>query len=149
LLSLPPEKAASLFSALQYNLNHHLMLISFSAADELQTVKTLGWSGALLQPNCPTQLQAEKCLVDVVAQVEANVGVNKTNYQLTRKVDHSIALNATEAAHHRQITWNNNAQTNSWPKGAYKVFTRLYLPSSARFETVAVNGKKMENNLVS
>lgn len=139
--SLSPEKAIPLFSALQENMSTQHMLISFKNADELNTVKSLGWSGALLQPNCPSQLSAPICVIDTVAQVEANVGINKANYHLKRTIEQMVSLEATQAAHLRKITFENTAQNDSWPKGPYRVFTRLYLPSSAIPGPIKVNNE--------
>lgn len=140
LTTLPPEKAESLFSAFKNNFDHQHMLASFVEADELQTMKNLGWSGSLLQPNCPTQLAADFCVVDTVAQVEANVGTNTANHYLKRSIDHSVSLTASAAAHVRTINFENTAQSDAWPKGPYHVFTRLYLPSSAELGSVQVGG---------
>lgn len=147
--TLPKEKAIPLFAALQQNFAEYHILASFKAADEQNTVKALGWSGALLQPDCPPQLEADNCLVDVAAQIEANVGINKANYYLERTIDDQVALTATQAAHIRTITYHNTAQTESWPKGSYKVFARLYLPAAAIGETVLIDGKPIEPDSLS
>jgi hypothetical protein len=141
LTTLPPEKVEPLFSALKTNLDHQHMLASFVEADELQTMKNLGWSGTLLQPNCPTQLAADFCVVDTVAQVEANVGTNTANHYVKRSIDHSVT--ASSAAHVRTITLENTAQSDAWPKGPYHVFTRLFLPSSAEVGSVLVDGNSI------
>lgn len=147
--SLPEEKIVPFFGSLQTNLTNQHMLVSFTAADELNTVKNLGWSGSLLQPNCPSQLASANCVVDVVAQVEANVGVNKANYYLKRTIDHAVALEATQAAHSRTIVFENTAQSESWPKGPYKTFVRLYVPSSAVLNSIMIDGSVIAASAVS
>ncbi|MDQ5951444.1 MAG: hypothetical protein QG639_725 [Patescibacteria group bacterium] len=147
--TLPKEKIVPFFGALQKSVASQHMLLAFKDADELNTVKTLGWSGSLLQPNCPSQLSSPNCVVDTSAQVEANVGINKANYYLKRTIDHSVALEATQAAHSRSIIFENTAQTESWPKGPYKTYIRLYVPSSALPGSITIDGTAIPENSIS
>lgn len=140
LSTLSPEKAGSLFAAMQTNFKDQHMLAYFSDADALQTMKNLGWAGELLRPNCPQELQSKDCVVDTMAQVEANVGTNTANHYLNRTIDHSVSLTASAAAHVRTITFENTAQSDAWPKGTYEVFTRLYVPTSAQLGSILVDG---------
>lgn len=88
---------------------------------------SLGWTGSLVEPQCPTRLSVVDCRVDVMAQVEANIGVNKANYYLDREINHKVIIDREKATHSRNITFTNNAKSNSWPKGTYKSYQRFYI----------------------
>ncbi len=100
---------------------------------------SLGWGGRMLQPVCPTIFGDVPCITDNLAQVEANVGINKANYYLDRQIDHTIQLRADQINHRRLITYKNQAPSNTWPKGPYQAYTRFYLPSEAQLEEVKIN----------
>jgi hypothetical protein len=112
-----------------------------SVFDDSEDIFTsLGWTGDIVTPACPGQISSENCVVDELAQVEANVGVNKANYYLKRSINHTIRLNQDTAQHTRIIKYQNTSQSNAWPKGAYKAYVRFYLPHGAHIEQVQFGG---------
>jgi hypothetical protein len=147
--TLPPENAGGLFGALAHNFSANSMQMAFKKPTEQQVLKNIGWSGALLKPNCPAQLEAKECIVDSVAQVEANIGANKANYYLARQIDHKVAITSTQAAHTRTVTFANKAVNESWPRGTYRAYVRFYLPSSTRLKRVRVGDAALVGDAVS
>jgi hypothetical protein len=87
-------------------------------------------------------------MVDTIAQVEANVGINKANYYLDRSIDHKIVVTKNEAQHTRTILFNNKAQSNSWPKGTYKTYLRFYVNPDVKVESASINGSQLSNNQI-
>lgn len=84
------------------------------------------WDGALHLPSCKTQ----KCRTDYLYIVEANVGINKANCCIDRKVLYEVWLNAdTTATSSVRLEYkNNNPITPQPPKyygGGYNNFLRL------------------------
>lgn len=97
--------------------------------------KSLGgllWDGAVSTPTC-----GDLCYPDFVGLVEANVGVNKSNYFVTRNI--SLDVKASENELNRVLTLNlkNSASTALGPSGKYKVYLRILLPLES--ELVGVN----------
>lgn len=81
---------------------------------------------------------------DYLMLVEANLGVNKTNCCLERRINHEVTLTETGELREKLIInyKNNNPVTPDPPKfwgGGYKNYLRVYLPKAAQLESVKIN----------
>lgn len=112
------------------------------------TFGSLGWTGTIINPPCPTQLAQDQCLVSRIYQVDSNVGVNKVNFSVKKKVDHSIQIKPEQIIHQRSVTYENSSSTNSWPGGVYKNYIRWYLPDNVKLRIVTINGKEVDPTLI-
>jgi len=139
LQSLSVEQVNPLLAAMLESANQKELLISMTDSNENASFNLVGWSGALVEPGCPAAFGNSACLVDAIAQVEANVGVNKANNYLERQIDHSIQLLPTQAQHKRVVTYKNKASSNAWPKGSYQALVRFYLPLNAQLDQITIN----------
>lgn len=139
--STSPEKGPQVVEVIRQNFESKQVMMSLKNESELLTLTTLGWSGALLQPACPVQLESPECIVDTVAQVETNVGVNKANAYVDRAIEHQVVLTPEGARHMRSMSFTNTATSNAWPKGPYKNYLRLYVPQNAVLEKITINGQ--------
>lgn len=119
-----------------------IQLAVFSDTDQ-SVLHSLGWTGDLVKPQCPTRLSVVDCSVAILAQVEANIGINKANYYINRTIEQKIDISRTSARHTRKISFENTAKSNSWPKGTYKSFQRYYIDSNATLESVSINGSPL------
>ncbi|MDO8599874.1 MAG: DUF4012 domain-containing protein, partial [bacterium] len=100
------------------------------------TLKANGWDGSLRNVTCPTS----SCIDDYLYVVEANLGVNKSNYFLERRS--ALDINAGEHGlkHTLTINYKNNSQAGVWPGGDYKNYLRLYAPQGAVIESATLTG---------
>lgn len=146
--NIQEQKTGAFLTSLMKNLATQQLAITVFDEAAQDTFNSLGWNGGLINPLCPAQLSTENCKVDSIAQVEANVGVNKANYYLRRAIDHTISLGQNEAVHQRIISYENTAQSNSWPKGSYKSFIRFYMPLDASFISLSVDGVELPANQI-
>lgn len=119
-----------------------LQISVFSDTDQ-SVLHSLGWTGDLAKPQCPTRLSVVDCSVNMLAQVEANIGINKANYYLNRSIQQNIDVSRTHARHTRKISFENTAKSNSWPKGTYKSYQRYYIDLDATLESVSINGSPL------
>ena len=136
----PIEKFPTILEKTRLAAEQQHLLFAFTDDSQQAAFHTLGWSGSILQPPCPSQLAADVCVVDPLYQVEANIGVNKANYYLQREISHEITLTTTAAKHLRTVEYKNTAQSSSWPKGPYKAFVRYYLAPGSQYERLLING---------
>ncbi len=148
IFQISPHKASRLLAAFQTNFDQQHSLIAFRRSEELAAMTNLSWSGALFSPDCPTQFVAANCQVESVAQIEANVGVNRANYYLKRAIEHSVEFTNTAALHTRQVIFENTAQSESWPKGPYKTYVRFYLPENAVISEVRASNQPIDEKFV-
>jgi hypothetical protein len=74
--------------------------------------------------------------------VDSNFGVNKANYFLKRSFEEVVTLNKDFSADHTlTIHYTNTSTSSSWPAGAYKNYSRLYLPEGASVASVKIGGQ--------
>ncbi len=147
--NLNREKVPALFSSLEHSIVDNQISISVTEKSDQLVLHSLGWTGGLSKPNCPTQLSLVDCKVDVLSQVEANIGINKANYYLDRSIVHKVVLDREKAVHTREITFMNNAKSNSWPKGTYKSYQRFYIDKDVILDKVLINGSALIEEQIS
>lgn len=136
-------KALPLASSWYDALEAKQMQIAMINPQENLSLAALGWTGGILTPQCPAQLSGSPCQVDTVAQFEANVGINKANYHVTRDISQTVSLEPGTIRHQRTIVFTNNSRSNAWPQGSYKAYTRLYLPAASLLDGITINGSPL------
>lgn len=149
IINIDRKKITSLLSSFESSLSDRQFLFSVFDEEDQVVLSNLGWTGGLMKPQCPTKLSVVDCGVDFFAQVEANVGVNKANYYLQRDILHEITIGKQEVNHDRKITFQNNAKSNSWPKGTYKSYQRFYLDDNSTVDQILVNGQALSQEQIS
>lgn len=94
---------------------------------ELQkSIGELMWDGGVSLPTC-----GESCSADFVGLVEANVGVNKANYFITRNISLDITFSGTQINKSLTLNIKNSASPALGPSGRYKTYLRLLVPSDS------------------
>ena len=107
-----------------------------------RAVADLGWSGAVYQPTCPGN-----CFAEYLGIVEANLGVNKANYFISRSADLDIRMGEGSILHTLRINIKNTASAALGDKGRYENYMRLLAPQNSTFEQVMVEGPNSEDVL--
>lgn len=69
--------------------------------------------------------------------VDANVGVNKANLDVTEQIDYTATFDR-EGNMNSKITLNykHNSNSEAWPSGVYKDYVRVYIPLGAQDVTI-------------
>ncbi|MDP3987622.1 MAG: DUF4012 domain-containing protein [Candidatus Levybacteria bacterium] len=73
---------------------------------------------------------------------EANIGVNKTNYFIKRKIDQEVSIDERGILEKVTIQYKN--LSNAWPGGDYKNYLRLILPLSAKLTSISIDGQEQK-----
>lgn len=105
-----------------------------------QTLSNLDWDGSVSSPKC-----GDACYADLVGDVEANLGVNKANYFIERRMDYFV--NSTSGRIDRQmvITLKNSASPSLGEAGRYKTYLRMLVNSDTdQASAVSVNGQSAQ-----
>ena len=72
---------------------------------------------------------------DFIALAEANVGANKVNRFLERKIAYEMTIGRdADLVGMLKISYTNNSQAETWPAGKYVNYLRVYLPFAAGIE---------------
>ncbi len=127
----------SLLTACQQSLLEGQIMVYFSEPKMEEKVMSLGFDGGVKEAVC----QKDGCLVDYLWSVDTNVGANKANFFVKKRIVQRLGVSDEQVNHSLRIVWENNAQTQSWPAGPYKNYWRLYLPDS-----VLLQEAFLENN---
>lgn len=136
---LPEGKILPVLGTIYENIRSGQAAIYVDKADKNALLSNLGWGGEIATPQCPAPFNDQTCVVDTFFQVEANIGVNKANYALNRKITHQVSITADSINHQRTIVFANNATSNAWPLGAYKTYIRFYVPEQSSLQEIKVN----------
>lgn len=120
-----------LFQAFEKALLGKHIIASVGAPHVSAVLKDQGWDGSQWIP-----------AYDYVMPVEANVGVNKSNYFVKRRMDMiSDISNPKKPKRTVRMTYENARRQDTDPKDTYKMFFQLYLPPNVTIEESTVDGK--------
>ena len=127
---LDGKLAINLFKSLK---ERHL-LVYFTNPTLEDEVSMFGWSGQLTLPkNCD-----DNCLSDFIQVVDANLGVNKVNYYINRKIQDEVVFSADKLEHTTRITFKNTSPNSSKWGGDYKNYARVFVPMDAELISARV-----------
>ncbi len=99
---------------------------------------SLSWDGSVVAPSC-----GSNCYSDFVGTVEANMGVNKANYFVSRETSLDVNISPSEIDRKLILSFKNTANPALGLAGKYKVYLRLMIPSDA--ELIDLNNIVGEN----
>jgi hypothetical protein len=133
------DKVSNIIAAFGQAANQGEVTIIASSPAVVASLVEAGWSGKLPTQQCQSY-QTSPCTADFLAVNEANVGINKDNYYVTRSINHSLSLTETAATHQHTIVYTNKAPNDSWPGGTYKAYVRVIVPPQAVNTTISLNG---------
>ena len=107
------------------------LMLTFDSSILSSFVRSHGWDF----PLPPTSFNPADDSVesrDFLAIVEANLGANKVNRFLERKVSYEMTIGRdADLVARLTITYNNKSLAETWPAGKYVSFLRVYVPFSA------------------
>lgn len=117
---------------------HVLIAVSDQAAQDLFTLN--GFSSALWDPRS----QKENTINDFFGMNEANIGVNKVNYYVSRSVDQQVSINDLGNISGVVTIAYNNKSDGTWPGGPYKNYLRILLPHEAQLVKLSIDGQEQQ-----
>lgn len=84
----------------------------------------------------------EQHIQDFLAVSEANVGVNKANFFIKRKIKQEMAIDGEGSISGRlTLYYQNDSKKDTWPGGDYKNYLRVLLPQGAQLTGIQFDGK--------
>lgn len=94
-------------------------------------ISKLNWDGNMQLESC-----GNDCYPDFIAAVDANLGVNKSNYFLTRNLSMKVNIINKTITREMTISWKNRANPILAQAGQYKNYLRFYLPKEVKLQTL-------------
>jgi len=124
--------------ALFSSLEQKEILCYFNDQEAQSAVSQLNWAGDIR--GYQSKDDKGQAFADYLFINEANVGIDKANYFVKRKIDHQITLDALgKVKGNLEITYENQSPSENWPAGPYKNYLRLYLPQGTSISSVLVS----------
>lgn len=117
----------------------HLLITSFNPS--VQEVFTAnGFSSTLAEK----RIVSEDTVRDFVGINEANIGQNKANAYIVRKIYHDVDIQKYNRFSQIQLVYTNKSEDSNIFGGDYDNYLRLILPDNAIITNIAVDGKETE-----
>jgi hypothetical protein len=106
-------------------------------------IDKLDWDGKIQTYSC-----GDGCYSDFFGDVEANVGVNKSNYFVKRKIDFNVSVDSQKITRYLTVNLANAANPSLGPSGIYKSYVRIMIPSDSNLIGVKSVTGQTETNLL-
>lgn len=156
--------AQSLFNHLSFNKSSYLQLaqVVSTAFDERhimffwkspvaeEVTLRQGWGGEVRNDQCPAFAEVSvgkpiaNCIDDYLMVVDANLGVNKVNYFVKRKIKKEVNFDQNELTSKVTIDYENISPQNINFGGVYKNYLRVLTNKNWILENILVDGQKVD-----
>ena len=128
----------ALFRAVTTALSGHDLLMMFGSPDLESMIAHYGWAGRVPSETACPGTDAASCSMDPLVIVEANMGVNKANYFVSRMIDRQITVRPDGSISETEIVTVKNA--GSADQGLpYRTYLRFFLPADAEVSAVTLD----------
>ncbi|MDP1722324.1 MAG: DUF4012 domain-containing protein [Candidatus Gottesmanbacteria bacterium] len=145
LTSTKAEEGSSVFLAITNALLAGDIQFWFPAAKPQRIAQQAGWTGKLMgEPSC--QIAEHPCVVDRIAIVEANMGVNKVNAYIKRNMKSRVDIDEQGIIDGSVSVTYENSSTNDAVEmggGVYLSYVRAYMPADAQVVSVTADGQEI------
>lgn len=120
-----------LLKAVKIALAEKHLTLAFDDPTLSSFVRTRSWNNSLPPLNFNPVDDSQETR-DFLALSEANLGANKVNRFLDRKISYEMTIGRdADLVAALKITYTNNSQAETWPGGKYLNFLRVYVPFAA------------------
>ncbi len=124
------------------SLNGKDLLIFLSNPMAMGSVANMDWDGRVKTTSC---LDVAGCFADYLMLAEANVGVNKANYFISRDLSHKVEIKDNGTVNETlKIAYRNESPSESLPGDKYKNYLRLLIPKGAELENIKIEGEEQD-----
>lgn len=109
---------------------------------ELQALVTQwGWNGGMSSPPCRNVFRDLPCVNDSVGIVDANLGVNKSNFFVTKQaVSRITMLDTGDIDHTLTLDIRNASPVQGDGAGVYQSYLRLFVPQDSSVLSLLLDG---------
>ena len=131
----------NLLPVINERLDEKDILIYFHDEILQNKIEEYGWGGRIIDLEC----NVNYCLADYLAIIEANLGVNKANLYVQKKVELvKKFLDGSDIETRIKIVYTNSSPSEVFPSGSYKNYNRIYVPRGVVISEARIDGKEVE-----
>jgi len=114
------------------------IMLYFDDPQVESVIANLGWEGSIR--NYQLAMMNDSVFTDYLFINEANVGINKANYYVQRKIDQQVTIGDSGGVQEKlSLTYENLSSSENWPAGRYKNYLRVYLKKGAKLSSVFID----------
>lgn len=119
-------------------------MVLFMNNEKMQkSLDELYWSGRLATPYC-SGTDKSNCYADFQYALDANMGVNKTNFFVDRLYDVQTSVDDSGLINtNMTITYSNNSLSGVFPGGTYKNYFQILLPVDSVISSIKVDDQQL------
>lgn len=137
----PSIPAGELLMLLREGLAARDLQFYFTDANLESLISQWGWHGGIGIDQCVQLYQDASCIGDGVAPIDANLGVNKSNFFVTRQALSEISIQENgDIQHTLTMSVQNSAPEVEHGAGAYVNYFRVFIPQDAQGVVVSIDG---------
>lgn len=127
--SADSETKIKIFQAIAESLTQKDILINFNDSKVMAFLGKNNWDGTIKDAACQ---KSGACLSDYLMVNDANVGVNKANYFLSRSIFRQVQIQSDGGINETlRLDYENNSPSNVFPAGDYKTYLRILVNSGS------------------
>ncbi len=139
MINLSSVSYKELIFSIKKSFEEKQIVINSKNTDLQSTIESYGWSGKMVIPKCASQ--TGNCLVDALMPVDANLGVNKSNFFLSRMISQKINIKETgEIENQLSILFKNDSPMTVFPGGIYKNYFQVFIPANSKIKKITKDG---------
>lgn len=132
--SLDDSKYLAFFSELYESLERRHVQVYIHDENAQEAINNLNYSG---RPTFNTDCGL-RCFSDSYSLIDANLGVNKSNYFINRSHQLNVSVSKDFIGHELLVNYENTANPAIGNMGVYKNYARVLLPSNSNIGGVRV-----------
>lgn len=133
LINMPANKYIDIGKAISTSLDEKHIQVFLHNKSAQRAFADLGWDGGVYQPTC-----SGNCYADWLGIVDANVGVNKANYFITRSSTLNVTMNEGEIVKELTVLIENSASPALGNGAIYKSYLRVLVPQKSYFSDINI-----------
>lgn len=144
LIAVDTVSPIHLAQAIRKSFDEKQLVAVFEDSNIQNVIDSLYWSGKTIVLQCPKA--AKDCVTDYLMPVDANLGVNKANFFVSRLIRQEIHIDQSGNIHNIfSLTLKNDSPNEVFPGGTYKNYFQLLLPYNSTIKQVTKDGILVEN----
>lgn len=140
-----PKEATKMLLAIRDSFDKKYMAAYFKNPAIQSVFETYHWSGRQLPATCietDRDVSVSSCRAVYLYPVEANLGVNKANAQVTRRYEVNTTVSTKGVIEGELITtFTNSGQKGVFPGNTYKNYYQVYLPQNTTVLTARAGAR--------
>ncbi len=142
ILNVDAVSPLKLFQQIRKSLDEKQIAVLIDDPEVQQIFDTLYWSGKTITPRCI--VQNTNCIIDYVFPIDANLGVNKANFFISRLITQRVNIDENGVVTSNLfVKLQNDSPNNIFPGGTYKDYFQVLLPKGAIVQEVALDGVRV------